>query len=257
MRKPIVGVGWKMYMNDMTSAKKLMRDLSVYADKYPDIETFLFPAAMHMQSAYEILGQTHLGFGAQNISEFETGNYTGENSVLLLKSIGGTYAEVGHAERRELFGETDEQVRKKIRLCISNRITPVVCVGESAQSVENGTSRVLLRTQVEHALTGLTVQELVQSILVYEPVWAIGRDKPAAPEYVEDVHRYLRELIRELFAEAADSMRIIYGGSNNPETCRAFIHQPNIDGLFVGRSALQAENFGEILNVVFEEKCRM
>lgn len=256
MRKPIVGIGWKMYMNDIGASKELLRELGSYADKYPHIETFLFPAAMHMESASAILSKTCLGFGAQNISEFETGNYTGENSVLLLKSLGGKYVEIGHAERRALFGETDEHVCKKVRLCKSHDITPVICVGETAESIERGINRALLREQVCRSFEGAVVDELSSTILVYEPVWAIGRDKPAQPEYVEEVHCYLREIIRELFGDAADMLRIIYGGSNSPDTCRDFIRKENIDGLFVGRSALKAENFGKILEVVFEEKCR-
>lgn len=255
MRKPIVATGWKMYMNDIRSSRELLRELASCADKYPDIETFLFPAAMHMESASEILGDTSLSFGAQNISEFESGNYTGENSALLLKSLGGKYVEIGHAERREIFGETNEQVHKKVRLSIRQGLIPVICVGETAESLERGNNRALLREQVCRSFDGADAGELSSTILVYEPVWAIGRDKPAQAEYVEEVHSYLRDVVCQLFGGASDLLRIIYGGSNSPDTCRDFIRRENIDGLFVGRSALKAENFEKILEVVFEEKC--
>lgn len=249
-RQPVVGTGWKMYVNTVDQARILMTQMRQAAQTHPEVETFLFPAAPLIFLARELLSGSPLGYGLQHICAYESGSYTGENSIALLTDLGGRYAEIGHAERRGMYHESDREVNKKVRLCQKHAVTPVVCVGEGEEDLTEKKSRASLKSQCLWAFDGVEPDLFPSAILVYEPVWAIGKTQPAQPEYVQDVHAFLRECVRqEHGTEAAGQLRIIYGGSNTPETSESFICQPDIDGLFVGRSALHAENFKAILDI--------
>lgn len=247
-RRPVVGTGWKLYINTMAEARTLMLRLREAAEAFPEVETFLFPAAAHLPLAQELLSHGPMGYGFQHICQWESGGYTGENSIALLADLGGGYAEIGHAERRGLYHEGDREVNQKVRLCEKFGIVPVVCVGEREEELTLGQNRMSLKSQCLWAFDGVSPDFLERAILVYEPVWAIGKAQPAQPEYVQQVHAYLRECVRREHGDRmADRLRIIYGGSNTPQTSPAFLEQPDVDGLFVGRSALDPENFQAIL----------
>ena len=247
-RRTVIGTGWKLYINSMNEAQQLMVSLRNSAERHPDVETFIFPAAAHLPLASGMLSGSAMGYGFQNICATESGSYTGENSIALLTDLGGSYAEIGHAERRTMYHETDREVNLKVRLCCKHNVNPVVCVGETGDNIDLGQNHAALKSQVIWAFNEMPETFFARTILVYEPVWAIGKSSPAAPDYIEKTHHYLRECVRHEHGDAAaESLRIIYGGSNTPDTCREILTLPNVDGLFVGRSALNPANFEKIL----------
>lgn len=250
-RKPVVGTGWKLYVNYMEEAKRLLGELRIIAEEFPEVETFVFPEAPQLPIAEMELKGSCLGYGLQHICVEEAGGYTGENSIELLKDLGGEYVEIGHAERRGMYHESDSEVNLKMRLCQRKGIKPVVCVGEKEEDIVKKQNRLALKSQCLWAFDQIDPKFFENIILTYEPVWAIGKSSPANAEYVQEVHSFLRECIeKEHGKEAAEAIRIMYGGSNSPKTTSSFIVQPDIDGLFVGRSALNTDNFREIVQIV-------
>lgn len=255
MRRMIVGASWKNHISSIEDGTLLAKQMAECVGGISQVEIFFLPAFPLIPKLAEVFQGTGIGWGAQNLGFAESGAYTGEVPAQMLREIGCTYAEIGHAERRAYFHETDEMVNRKVKIALKYGMVPVICIGETKEDKENGYARLRLRTQVEWALNGLQEEEAGRVILAYEPVWAIGQQAGADPDYVNDMHAFLRmQVNRSCGSDAAEAVRVIYGGSVTPESAGELIKYPDIDGLFIGRFGLKAENFGKMVQAA--QNCR-
>ena len=244
MRKPFVCGNWKMYCTP-TEARTLAREVANgMAGDDGSVEVAVCPPFPALSAVAEALKDTPVAWGAQNCAAAPEGAYTGEVSVPMLVDLGCSFAILGHSERRQLFGESDQAVREKVQAVLANKLTPIVCVGETLQEREAGRTEEVVDRQVRSALEGLPGAEVGRSVLAYEPIWAIGTGKTAKPEQAEAVHRRIRVTLQGLFGEdVAVSTRILYGGSVKPENASELFEQPNIDGGLIGGASLKASSF--------------
>lgn len=190
--------------------------------------------------------QTNIHVGAQNVFYEDKGAYTGEVSAAMLKSINTEYVIIGHSERRRYFNETDEIVNKKARKALENGLKPIICVGETLEEKEQGKAIEVITNQVAKALKDLTIKDLSNTIIAYEPIWAIGTGKTATKEDAESSIKSIREKIKSIFN--TDDVSILYGGSVKPENAKELFSMPNIDGALVGGASLKADSFAGIVN---------
>jgi triosephosphate isomerase len=195
-----------------------------------------------------LLKNTKIKLGAQNMSEQDDGAYTGEISSRMLLAAGCEYVILGHSERRQYFKETDELINKKVKKALQAGLKPIVCVGETLQERESGVTEKIVSTQVKGVLAGLTQADMVNVVIAYEPVWAIGTGKTATPEQANEVHQLIRKLVKELYsAQVADNLIIQYGGSVNAANAATLLSQNDIDGALVGGASLKADAFATIV----------
>lgn len=255
MRKQIVGASWKMHVNNLTDATYLAQKINEYVGNIGDVEIFILPTFPIIKHIADIFKGSKIGWGSQNICFEEKGAFTGEVPPQVLKDLGCTYAEIGHAERRHLFNETDEIVNKKVKLSLKYHLIPVVCIGETKDDKDNKFTKIRLKTQVLWALDGLEKDDIKKVIFAYEPVWAIGQQKSADASYVQDIHLYIRNVIKDEYGEKiGDLVRIIYGGSVTPESSQTLMRQKDIDGLFIGRFGLEPSNFKKIVEMALDSQ---
>ena len=213
-----------------------------------DVDVVLCPPFTALKSVGEVITGTHLDLGAQNMHWEKNGAYTGEVAAGMLRELYCHYVILGHSERRTYFGETDDIVNKKTKSALQSNLTPIVCIGETLQEREANRTEEVITTQVRGSLAGLSPKELVECVLAYEPVWAIGTGKTASPQQAQDVHALIRRLLKEIADEAvAQSVRIQYGGSMKPANAKELMSQPDIDGGLIGGAALEARSFVEIV----------
>lgn len=252
MKKKICGASWKMHKNTLDEVEyfcNVVKDAPVFTA----IESFLLPSFVFIPFLSEHLSNTNLGFGSQTMAFAEDGAFTGEVSAIALKEFNCKYVEIGHAERREHFNETNNIVNKKVKLTLDYGMIPVVCVGENKQEKDSGVGDDVILEQVEWACKGIDASLMSDIIFAYEPVWAIGQQEGADSLYVEQQHRLIRMKLKSLASETiAQNTRIIYGGSVNKDNAKQLIQQENIDGLFVGRFGLDPYQFIEIATIVAE-----
>lgn len=202
-----------------------------------------------LQAVKEAAAGTNIKVGAQNMHWEESGAYTGEVSPTMLNAIGMEYVIIGHSERREYFAETDETVNKKVHSAFAHNLIPIVCVGETLEQREEGVTRTLVESQTRAALKGLSVENVKACVIAYEPIWAIGTGKTATSEDANEVIGYIRNTVAEVAGqEAADAIRIQYGGSMKPSNASELMAMPEIDGGLVGGASLKAEDFSKIVN---------
>lgn len=246
MRKPIIAGNWKM--NKLTSeAVELAREIKNKAGTISDREIVLCPPFTVLSSVREVIEDSSIKLGAQDMYWEVRGAYTGEISPMMLKDIGCNYVILGHSERRLYFGETNETVNKKARIAFSTGLIPIVCVGETLPQREKGETLTVIEEQVKTGLSGLTREEGKGLVVAYEPVWAIGTGKTATPEEVEEVQRFIRKLLGQMFGEEnAQAIRILYGGSINPDNISALMSCENVDGGLIGGASLNVESFVKI-----------
>ena len=247
MRKPIIAGNWKM--NKLTSeAVGLAREVRNRIGTTEDKEIVLCPPFTVLSLVKEVIGNSSIKLGAQNMHWEVRGAYTGEVSPTMLKDIGCSYVILGHSERRGYFGETDDTVRKKVKAAFSTGLIPIVCVGETLQQREKGETLTVLEKQVKTGLSGLSREEAKGLVVAYEPVWAIGTGKTATPEQAEQSQRFIRKLLGQMFGEEnAQAIRILYGGSINPDNISALMSCENVDGGLVGGASLNVESFVKIV----------
>lgn len=246
MRKPIIAGNWKMN-NDLAGTKALIESL-IPMVKDAACEVVACVPAINLQYAVELLKGSNIAVGAQNIHWAEKGAYTGEISADMLKSVGVTHVIIGHSERRQYFGETDETVNLRTLAAVKAGLTPIVCVGELLGQREAGYTDTLVAYQTLTALTGLTAQQVADIVIAYEPVWAIGTGKTATAEEANRVCGVIREAVRGQYGDAAaDAVRIQYGGSMNPANVKELMAQPEIDGGLIGGASLKAEDFTKVV----------
>lgn len=212
------------------------------------VQVAVCPPAVYLHDVGAALRGSQIALGAQNMHAQNEGAFTGEVSGPMLRDLDCRYVILGHSERRQLFGETDDSVSEKISAALSHGLTPIVCVGETLDQREAGTTQSVIATQVRGSLAGLGADEGGKIVLAYEPVWAIGTGKTASPEQAEEVHAQIRGLLTEMFGEpTANRICIQYGGSVKADNARELLSQPNIDGALVGGASLKSESFAAIV----------
>src|SRR5947209_4545890 len=248
MRKKIVAANWKMNMTQAESAafvKSLLLDLG----DITDIEVVIVPPFTAIAKVMEALGASqNIKVGAQNMHWEQNGAFTGEISAALLRDLFVRYVVLGHSERRTLFGETDEIVNRKVRAAHEATLRPIVCVGETLDQRDRGNVKKILSIQLRGSLEGLSAKELQETVIAYEPVWAIGTGRNATPDQAQEAHAFIRHTLSEMSDEAtADRIRIQYGGSVKPDNARDLMSQTDIDGALVGGASLDPRSFAQIV----------
>ena len=259
-RKYLMAGNWKMN-NTYGEAVVLCQELSnrYYRDWSDKMDIVVCPPFIDLKGAVNVFDFDHcrIGVGAQNVYWEEKGAFTGEISVPMLEEIGCTYCIVGHSERRTIFGETNEDVNRKVKALLGGRerITPIVCVGESLAVRDEGTTEEFVNAQVRAAFAGLDAQQAKRCVIAYEPIWAIGTGRTATPEQAEEVCAAIRAQIAELYgADTADAVRVLYGGSMNPGNADRLLVQENIDGGLIGGASLEADSFIKLVKAALNAR---
>ena len=213
-----------------------------------NVKIIVCPVFTAVKSVADVLKGTNVKVGAQDMYWETSGAFTGEVSGEMLKEAGAEYVIIGHSERRQYFGETNETVNKKLKKALSIGLKPIVCIGETLADREAGNTEAVVEKQVREGFVGLTAEEMKGTIIAYEPVWAIGTGKTATAEQAEAVHAFVRNLVSQLWdKETADAVVIQYGGSMKPENVASLLAQPDIDGGLIGGAALKADSFEKLV----------
>jgi triosephosphate isomerase len=246
-RRPLIAGNWKMYKTPAESSDTA-RQLVERVNGVTDVDIMIAPTYTALEPVFKVIKNSPVSLGAQNLFWENEGAYTGEISAPMLKSVGCQYGIIGHSERRQYFGETDETVNKKIQAAIQVGLKPVFCIGETEEERESEQTLSVLDKQVKKGLEGLFSDQLDTLIIAYEPVWAIGTGKTATDDQAQDVHQFIRSLVQKHFNNAlSDSIRILYGGSVKPDNIAGLMSMPDIDGALVGGASLDAESFSKIV----------
>lgn len=248
MRVPLIAGNWKMYKTREEALEFAKRFRELYHDT--DIRAAVIAPYTQLDVLVDAFKDSGVGVGAQNVHFENEGAFTGEISVPMLKELGVDYCIVGHSERRQYFGETDETVNLKLKkLLRESDITPILCVGEVLAEREKGVQNEVVSGQLEKDLEGLTAEEAGRLVIAYEPVWAIGTGKTATPEQAGEMCAMIRNAVSEMFGEdTCDSVIIQYGGSVKPENATEIMNMDEIDGALVGGASLDPEKFMDIIN---------
>lgn len=249
-RKPMIAGNWKMYKTAGEGAI-LVQHLDERVEPYWNrVDVVVCPPFTALKSVSTVieLDKLQIGLAAQNVYWETEGAYTGEISPRMLVDLRCNYCIVGHSERREMFGETNETVNRKVKALFEAGITPIMCVGESLETRDAGDTDTFVREQVRAGLDGITAEQAGQIVIAYEPIWAIGTGRTPTPESANDVCRSIRATVGALFGQpAAISMRVLYGGSAKPENINLFMVEPDIDGALVGGASLDAVSFASMV----------
>ena len=246
-RTPLIAGNWKMYKTTPEAVETAQRLVELVADS-ADVDIMIAPVFTALDPVSQVVSNSRVALGAQNLYWEKEGAYTGEISADMLLSAGCQYVIIGHSERRQYFGETDETVNKKIRAALDTALIPVFCVGETEEEREAGQTFSVLDKQVKIGLDGYFAKDLGTLVIAYEPVWAIGTGKTATKEQAQETHAYIRSLMNQTFDKAlAQSVRILYGGSVKPANVSELMAMPDIDGALVGGASLDAESFSQIV----------
>jgi triosephosphate isomerase len=232
----------------VAEAVELVSGLKKNLDGVKDREILVCPTFTCLSKVSEVIKGSNISLGGQNMHWESKGAFTGEISGKMLVDVGCKYVIIGHSERRQLFGETDETVNKKIKAAFSNGLIPVACVGETLDEREKNITFKVIDRQVKAGLAGLTPEQANTIVIAYEPVWAIGTGKTATPAQAQEVHAYIRKIYGELCGKTAgENVRILYGGSVKPDNTKELMSQPDIDGALVGGASLELDSFTKIV----------
>lgn len=246
-RTPLIAGNWKMYKTNPEAVESAGRLVELVADTSA-VDIMIAPVFTALDPVSRVVKDTRVGLGGQNLYWEKEGAYTGEISADMLLSAGCRYVIIGHSERRQYFGETDETVNRKISAALAADLIPVFCIGESESERDSGKTFSVLDKQVKDGLKERVVDELGSLVIAYEPVWAIGTGKTATSDQAQEAHKYIRSLIDNMFGSAlADSVRILYGGSVKPANATELMSMPDIDGALVGGASLDPESFSQIV----------
>jgi triosephosphate isomerase len=245
-RTKFVCGNWKMH-NTAGEARELVRALASLLGGASRVQVAVAPPFTALAAVADAIRDTKIELAAQDVHWEKQGAFTGEVSAAMLADLGVKHGIVGHSERRQLFGETDETVAKKLRALLGAGILPIVCVGETLYERDEGKTLDVVARQIKGALAGLPEAELARLTIAYEPVWAIGTGKTATTEQAQEVHAAIRGMLRDLGPGAADRVRIQYGGSVKPDNAAELMSQPDVDGALVGGASLKAEDFSRIV----------
>jgi triosephosphate isomerase len=238
---------WKMFKTAVETTAFFERFLALVANS-THCEIAICPSFVNVPAAVQAAQGSRVGIGAQNVAFAKEGAYTGEVSAPMLKAVGCEWVVIGHSERRQYFGETDDSILKKTILVLESGLKPIVCVGERLEERESGATESVLLTQFQNGIARLSRDQFSQVVIAYEPVWAIGTGKTATPEMAAEAHRFIRTQIRNSHGDLADQTRILYGGSVKPDNVKGLMAQPEIDGALVGGASLEPASFASIVN---------
>jgi triosephosphate isomerase len=247
VRTKVIAGNWKMN-KDVHQTEELINGLKKGLDFELKNVKVICPPYTSLDLAHRLLAGTSIGLGAQNMYHEDEGAFTGEVSPAMLKSVGCQYVILGHSERRQYFQETDEFINKKLKKALASGLLPIVCVGETLDQREKNVTNEVVTRQVKGVLNGVSPTDIGRLIVAYEPVWAIGTGRNATPHQAEEVHLLIRNLVGELYGQAAAAQLILqYGGSVKPENASELLIQPDIDGALVGGACLKADSFISII----------
>jgi len=252
MRKKIVAGNWKMNM-DLAEGLKLVSSIDKYFSEKPSNKAtvILCTPFIHLAGANEILKHGKVALGAQNCASEASGAYTGEISAWMVRSTGAEYVIIGHSERRSYYNEDDKTLNKKTLLAINSGLKVIFCCGEVLKEREDKKHYLIVRRQLEEGLFPISVEQMDKIVLAYEPVWAIGTGLTASPEQAQEMHKYIRDLVREKYGnECAKKLPILYGGSCKPSNAAEIFSKPDVDGGLIGGAALKKEDFTAIVEAV-------
>ncbi|WP_066924124.1 triose-phosphate isomerase [Murdochiella massiliensis] len=247
MRKPLIAGNWKMNKTPY-QAQMLVRQIdSIELDD--EVEALVCVPAVDLQAVNEVMDDTQLHLGAQNMHYEDHGAYTGEISAAMLKDLQVEYVILGHSERRELFGESDALIQKKVDAALAKGLLPILCVGETLEEREAGKQEEKVQGQLMSALQNVKPDDFKKLVIAYEPIWAIGTGKTASDADAEEMAAFIRRQIATMISPAAaENVRILYGGSVKPENIKKIMEQENIDGALVGGASLEAPSFISLVN---------
>jgi triosephosphate isomerase len=247
MRRKIVAGNWKMNKS-WPEAQELASTLANQGNQFPaEVQVIVCPPALYIHGLRRVLPAS-IALSAQNCSQHDSGAYTGEISAAMLASMDLTHCIIGHSERRQYYGETNEIIREKIDACLKHSITPLFCCGETLAEREAGNHFSTVSTQIERALFQLSAEQIVGVVIAYEPVWAIGTGVTASNAQAEEMHAFIRGLVAKNYNQSvADSISILYGGSVNAANAAELFACPNVDGGLVGGASLKAADFTTII----------
>ena len=247
-RKLIIAANWKMNKGPSEAGGFLKTFLAKIAPSTSNCEVVVAPPFVSLATASELVANSNVELAAQNVSEYDSGAYTGEINVVMLKELFVRHVILGHSERRSIYGETDAVINAKIKKAREANLKPIFCIGETLEEREAGKLEEVLRTQVRGGLDGVSEKDLLESVLAYEPVWAIGTGVTASPEQAQEAHAFVRSLLAEFYGAAvSEKIRIQYGGSVKPGNSAELMVQPDIDGSLVGGASLEAQSFLELI----------
>lgn len=247
MRTPIIAGNWKMNMTPAEAERLVVELIPLVKDA--KCEVVVCPPYVDLALVGKLLVGTNIKLGAQNIHWAPKGAFTGEISADMLLAMGVSHAIVGHSERRQYFGETDETVNKRAKAALEANITPIICVGETLEQREGGVTDTIVSKQTIAALAGFTAEEVVRSVIAYEPIWAIGTGKTATNDDANNTIKVIRDAIAGVYGQkVADEVRIQYGGSMNAKNASDLMAMPEIDGGLIGGASLKSEDFSKVVH---------
>ncbi len=245
-RTPFIAGNWKMNKT-VAEGLELVRELKQAVAGINDVDIVVGPTFTTLAAVAEEVKGSNISVSAQNVHWEANGAYTGEISAGMLKEIPVEYVIIGHSERRQYFGETDETVNKRTKAALAAGLKPIVCVGELLEERESGKTDEVVGQQTRQGLAGLSAADMENTVVAYEPVWAIGTGLTASPQQAQDVHAMIRAILREMFGQVADSVRILYGGSVKAANTAELMAGADIDGALVGGASLKAADFAGII----------
>lgn len=243
----LIAGNWKMH-TDLAGARTLAEGVVEAVGRPDGVQVAVCPPFVNLQAVSEVVKDTPVRLGAQNMHHENEGAYTGEVSPGMLRSVDCRYVILGHSERRQYFGETDEAVHKKVQKAIAHELVPIICVGETLEQRKADRAEEVVKEQVRRALADVPIGDPSRVVLAYEPVWAIGTGESATPEQAQDMHAFIRQLLVEQHGEAVGSaLLILYGGSMKPHNADGLLSQPDVNGGLIGSASLEAEDFAGIV----------
>lgn len=247
MRKPIIAGNWKLNKT-IPEAIQLVNGIKRETYNINTVDIVVCPPFTALSEVSGMINDTNIKLGAQDLFWEEKGAYTGEISAELLKDAGCKFVIVGHSERRKFFNETNQNINKKVKAAINNELIPIMCVGEKLEERESSKTFNIVEEQIKGGLDGISKEDIIKVIIAYEPVWAIGTGKNATPQQAEEVHKFIRKLISDIYdAKVSSILRIQYGGSVSPDNIEELIKEEDIDGALVGGASLKIDTFTQII----------
>lgn len=248
MRKKVIAGNWKMNKN-LNESLSLIKEIKLAAlNLSGKADVIICPPFTSLETGANLLKESPVKLGAQNMHFEESGAFTGEISASMLKSVGCEYVILGHSERRAIFNESNEMINKKVKKALSSGLKPIFCVGETLEERESNRTEKIIEIQIIEGLKDISDNDMKNIIIAYEPVWAIGTGKTATPQQAEDVHVFIRNLVKKLYSAAISDKTIIqYGGSVKPDNSKELLSMPDIDGALVGGACLKADSFIDIV----------
>ncbi len=242
MRKPLMAGNWKMNKT-IPEAVAMVKELKGKIADVKDVDILLCPVFTALYPVANEVKGSNINVGAQDLFWEAKGAFTGEVAPDMITDAGCSFVIIGHSERRQYFGETNETVNKKIKAALASGLIPVVCVGETLKEREDNVTFKVIESQVREGIKGLSKEEAAKVVIAYEPVWAIGTGKTATPDQAQEVHAFIRKVYSEMYGDVAEGTRILYGGSVKPSNVSELMKKEDIDGGLVGGASLKAEDF--------------